>query len=103
MSAPPATLAAVYVYYRVQGDPESATQAIQAMLQDVAARTGADARLLRRRDDAATWMEVYAPPGRIDAFLEALDACEARAGAAALAEGGRRHRECFVPLPAPAA
>ncbi|MEO5699758.1 MAG: DUF4936 family protein [Casimicrobiaceae bacterium] len=102
--------ATVYVYYRVTGaGAESATIAdsdtvatvatvVATLLRDVEHATGIAGSLMRRRDDATTWMEVFAPVTDVDGFLLALAGCEARAGIAALVEDGRRRRECFVPL-----
>ena len=55
----------VYVYYRLAGDPRGGrARAVAALLADVEARTGVGGRLLVRRDDPRTWMEVYEPVAR---------------------------------------
>jgi hypothetical protein len=49
-----------YVYYRVP--PENANRAraaVEAMQRELAATCGVSGRLLRRRDDESTWMEIY--------------------------------------------
>ena len=48
-----------YVWYRLQGTPAAAMPAIAALQVDLAARTGIRGRVLIRRDDPNTWMEIY--------------------------------------------
>lgn len=88
----------MYVYYRVTGAGSAAAAAVAALLRDVELATGVAGTLLRRRDDASTWMEVFAPIADVDAFLLSLAACEAGAGIAGVVDEGTRRRECFVPL-----
>ncbi len=87
----------VYVYYRVTGDAALATTAITAMLREVERRTGVGASLLCRCDDPTTWMEVFSPVADVETFSRVLRECEVRACIAAVVDGGKRHRECFVP------
>lgn len=48
-----------YVYYRVaDNDHETETQ-VRAMQARLACRSGIAGRLLKRRDDLHTWMEIY--------------------------------------------
>jgi len=89
----------VYVWYRVAADTPAARAKIGALLADVEARTGVSGRLLARRDDPSTWMEVYEPVGRVGAFTRTLAACVRRQGAADVAADGNRRSECFAALP----
>jgi Domain of unknown function (DUF4936) len=92
--------ASLFVYYRVADASESAVrERVGAILADVRAATGVQGRLLRRRDDPTTWMEVYEPVPETEAFERALDAVLARHGFdALLAPGGARHTERFVAI-----
>ena len=56
--------------------------------------TGVRGRLMRRRDDPGTWMEVYEGIADAVAFESALNEAAARTGAAALC--GHRVTEIFV-------
>jgi hypothetical protein len=54
-------------------------------------------RLLRKRDDAMTWMETYEGVQDPDAFeRDLLSAVRAAQFAAVLEPGGDRHMECFL-------
>jgi hypothetical protein len=87
---------AVYVYYRVAEPEAAATQRrVEAVLADVRRATGVVGRLMRRADDAGTWMEVYDPVPDEAAFGAALAAAEAAQGM--LASGAKRVVERFVP------
>ena len=87
--------AALYVYYRVQDNILPIRQQTETLLAEIEKTTGIKGRLLRRRDDAQTWMEVYEPVADAGALQQALhDALAARPLLAALA----RHEEWFVPL-----
>lgn len=96
MSAKPP--AHFYVYYRVDGDVVAARAKIAALMADVEARTGVSGRLLARREDPSTWMEVYEPVRDAAAFARALAACVRRIGAAAVSADGIRRIECFAAL-----
>ena len=49
-----------YVYYRVPaGNAERARAAVVSLQRELAGATGIGGRLLRRRDDETTWMEIY--------------------------------------------
>ncbi len=89
----------VYVYYRVAEDTVAVRDRAAAWLAAVAAATGIRGTLLARCDDPATWMEVYEPVGHAGEFLHRLEALARSHDAAALARDGRRHVECFAPLP----
>jgi Domain of unknown function (DUF4936) len=88
----------LFVYYRVAEVSESAVrERVGAILADVRAATGVQGRLLRRRDDSTTWMEVYEPVADAEAFERTLEAALARHRfAALLAPGAARHTERFV-------
>lgn len=85
----------IYVWYRVQHDDRDTETAVRALMARVACRTGANARLLRRRDDARLWMECYAGIDDDAAFTRALDA-EGAVRDIDMFIDGRRHIECFV-------
>ena len=95
----PRAAASVYVYYRVTAAGAPAREAVAALFAAVAAATGVAGRLLARCDDAATWMEVYEPVAEPDAFVPRLAALAQTHRVAALAVDGKRHTECFAPLP----
>jgi hypothetical protein len=99
---PPAPRAPLhfFVYYRVQGDEVAARAAVSALVAEVEARSGICGRLLARRDDPSTWMEVYEPVHDAGAFRRTLAACVRKVGAAGFAAGGVRRIECFAGLPA---
>ena len=96
----PRAAAGVYVYYRVAADAESAREAVTKLFAVVAAATGVAGRLLARCDDATTWMEVYEPVADTHDFVPRLAALARTHRVAALAVDGKRHTECFAPLPA---
>jgi hypothetical protein len=84
-----------YIYYRVAQPVQAQTlvRHIQAALKD---KTGIDGRLLRKRDDPTTWMEIYEDVGDIDVFEQCLAAAvQATNFEAILVTGGVRHMECF--------
>ena len=89
-----------YVYYRVALDQaERARGVVEALQDDVFARTGVRGRLLHRRDDPATWMEIYEGISDEHAFDAALAAAVGRSGfSGMLAAGSRRITEIFGPL-----
>ena len=63
----------VYVYYRL--DPRHAGEAetsIRSLMASLACRTGASARLLKKRDEPLLWMEVYTDIADADTFERAL-------------------------------
>ncbi|MEO8486839.1 MAG: DUF4936 family protein [Betaproteobacteria bacterium] len=84
-----------YVWYRLAGDACEARAAVTAMMLDVALESGVVGRLLKRADDAATWMEVYEAVDDPEGFERALAEAVAEHGAQAYADGGR-HIERFV-------
>lgn len=87
--------AALYIYYRVQDNILPIRQQAEMLLAEIEKTTNIKGRLLQRRDDAQTWMEVYEAVADADALQQALqDALTTRPLLAALA----RHEEWFVPL-----
>lgn len=85
-----------YVWYRVAGDPSAARAAVDATLHDVFRHAGVTGRVLVRRDDPRTWMEVYEHVGDAPLFERELAAAVLRHRLAEHAEGGARHLEPFV-------
>ncbi|MFC3531044.1 DUF4936 family protein [Vogesella facilis] len=85
----------LYIYYRVDGNFLPAQQQANALLAEIQQKTGIAGRLLRRRDDAQTWMEIYEPIGDAAAFGAALQAAVARQPLLAALQ---RHEEWFQPL-----
>jgi hypothetical protein len=92
----------VYVYYRQCGDAAAAHVAVAALFADIEAQTGVSGRLLVRRDDDQTWMEVYEPVTQSAAFLRLLAERVRQHGLSAYAAGTRRTVERFVAAPPPA-
>ena len=86
-----------YVYYRVPPEnAERARTAVEAMQRELSDTSGVAGRLLRRRDDAATWMEIYEQvrdPARFEARLAGL--VERHALSALLAPASSRKQEVF--------
>jgi hypothetical protein len=85
-----------YVWYRIHGDAGSARHTVDAMLADVFLRSGVQGRVLVRRDDPRTWMEIYDHVANTHLFEEELARAVERHGAAAHAEARARHVEAFV-------
>ena len=85
-----------YVWYRVAGDVASARAVVGTMMNDLARRAGIDARLLVRRDDPSTWMEIYEDVADAAAFEREMDAAILRHGIARIEGIGDRHVEAFV-------
>lgn len=85
----------VYVYYKVDESRATALRgAIDVMFVQLADATGVQGRLMRRRDDPRTWMEVYEGIADAVAFEATLNEAATRTGAAALC--GHRVTEIFV-------
>ena len=85
-----------FIWYRVAGDPAAARAAVDAALHDVFLHAGVTGRVLVRRDDPRTWMEVYEHVADGALFERELAAAVARHGLARRAEDGARHVEPFV-------
>lgn len=89
----------LFVYYKVDlAQSDSALASIHAAMDDVTAATGLRGRLMRRTDDAATWMEVYDRVEDLARLEQAIDAAVAKHDLARfLKPGTRRMAEKFQP------
>jgi Domain of unknown function (DUF4936) len=88
-----------YIWYAVEGDPAAAMGTIDALIRAVEERTGIAGRVLARRDDSTTWMEIYENVGDAATFERTLGALADAHGALRIAAGGQRHMERFAALP----
>ena len=86
-----------YIYYKVPAaNTAAALAAVNALQRDLAEATGIAGRLLRRRDDPATWMEIYEPVPEAASFEEKLhELADAHSLAGWLAPGSARRQEIF--------
>ncbi len=91
--------ASYFIWYRVQADAHGvvtdAETVIRAMMGRLACRSGIAGHLLKKRDEPATWMEIYQGVGDGERFEREL----ARAVEEYDVEMfcvDRRHTECFV-------
>ncbi len=86
-----------YIYYRVPAENAArARTAVSALQRELSDMTGIGGRLLRRRDDEATWMEIYEnvqDGARFEAGLAEL--VERHGIGALLAPGSSRKQEVF--------
>jgi hypothetical protein len=89
-----------YVYYRIALDQAERARGVVAALQDdVLAQTGVRGRLMHRRDDASTWMEIYESVSDEQAFDASLAAAVERCGfSGVLAADSQRVTEIFGSL-----
>ena len=92
--------ASFYIYYRVPAEASSRVRQLVNELQRVLlAKTGIAGRLLCRRDEAQTWMEIYEHVPDADAFQAVLaDELERLNFDEALGPGSFRQTEIFRPL-----
>ena len=90
--------ASFYVYYKVDAARLSdLRQAVTSMFSALEGACGVRGRWLRRRDDPATYMEVYEGVRDARRFEELLAReCERHGVAACLAAGSARRAEVFV-------
>ncbi len=86
-----------YVWYTVVSGHGDAVRAVAALIAAVEEATGVAGRVLARRDDPSTWMEIYENVGNAAAFARALEAL-VREHDAARISGGVRHVERFGAL-----
>lgn len=93
---PPRRLTHYYVWYRIEGDFVAARNAVDAVVRDLAIQCGVKGRVLVKREDPRTWMELYERVGDPVAFELALSAAVVRHAVTRFAEGGKRHTEAFV-------
>jgi uncharacterized protein DUF4936 len=86
-----------YIYYRVPAqNAERARAAVRELQRELSDIAGISGRLLRRRDDDTTWMEIYEDVQdgtRFEAELARL--VERRELAALLVPGSSRKQEVF--------
>lgn len=87
-----------YVWYRVLAAPAQAQRAVAALQDELATQTGIRGRVLMRRDDSTTWMEIYEGVAAPAQFEPALAAAVERHRAADFAHDRVRHTETFVAL-----
>ena len=84
-----------YIYYRV-AQPAQAHGLVRDIQSAVKTRLGIAGRLLKRRDDPATWMEIYEGVSDAPAFEQHLASAVYAANFASVTEAGStRHMECF--------
>jgi hypothetical protein len=90
-----------YIYYKVSAERVTRVrQAVEALQRVLAAATGVQGRLLCRRDQPDTWMEIYEEVRDDAAFEQVLHDELARVGFEdLLGPRERRFTEVFVPLP----
>ena len=86
-----------YVYYRVPpANAAQARKAVDALQRELSNATGIAGRLMRRRDDESTWMEIYegvSDGARFEAKLAEL--AERHGLPGLLAPGSSRKHEIF--------
>ncbi|TMH49332.1 MAG: DUF4936 family protein [Betaproteobacteria bacterium] len=86
-----------YIYYRVPAqNADRARAAVNALQRELSDNAGVGGRLLRRRDDETTWMEIYEnvqDGARFEAELAKL--VERHGLAALLVPGSSRKQEVF--------
>ena len=86
-----------YVYYKVPpANAVRARDAVRALQRELSDATGVAGRLLRRRDDETTWMEIYEDVPDATRFEAKLAELADRHGIPALlAAGSSRKQEIF--------
>jgi uncharacterized protein DUF4936 len=86
-----------YIYYRVPAENAERARATVGVIQkDLSDMTGISGRLLRRRDDETTWMEIYENVASAERFeAELAELVERHGLVALLAPGSSRKREIF--------
>lgn len=89
-----------YVYYKVETGSETlARERAQALVAEIRRQTGIQGRLLRRRDDPSTWMEIYKDvPAAADFAASLALAANALNFIEVLKAGSARHLEVFQDL-----
>jgi hypothetical protein len=85
-----------FVWYAIAGDPQPTRAAIDAMMAEIAHRTGVTGRLLVRHDRPGTWMEIYEDVADAVGFEREIAAVALRHDLSRLLVGGMRHVEAFV-------
>ncbi len=86
-----------YIYYRVPAqNAERVRAAVDALQRELSDLTGVDGRLLRRRDEETTWMEIYENVSDAARFEAEIAKLAERYGLAALlVPGSSRKQEVF--------
>jgi hypothetical protein len=86
-----------YIYYRVPAqNAERARAVVNALQRELSDIAGISGRLLRRRDDEATWMEIYENVQDVARFeAELAKLIERHDLAALLVPGSSRKQEVF--------
>jgi hypothetical protein len=89
-----------YIYYKVPPEHlERARAAVLSLQEQLRSLTGISGRLLSRRDDPATWMEIYENVADTVRFEAALSAAVASSKIIPmLAPGSSRKQEIFQAL-----
>lgn len=92
------TGANLFVYYRIDPANRDALRvAVDALFDAVAQTHGVRGRWMRRREDPATWMEMYVDAGDVTALATFIERhCERAGFGGLLADAGVRHVEIFV-------
>lgn len=86
-----------FIYYRTVADPAEVRRVVGELQRMLAVEAGVRGRLMRRADEASTWMEIYESVVDAEAFERLEAAVVRRSGfARLLAADGRRHVERFV-------
>ena len=87
-----------YIYYRIDAAQEAAaTSAARKLLDAMRRNTGIAGRLLKKRNEALLWMEIYEGISDEAKFEWELAAAATGSGiAATLQPGSVRHIECFA-------
>ncbi|GBL46121.1 hypothetical protein SFMTTN_1933 [Sulfuriferula multivorans] len=86
-----------YIYYRVKDDDAETETRIRAMQARLACRSNISGRLLKRRDDSSTWMEIYENVADSNNFEHQLARAVSEFDVDMFLTGdGRRVIECFV-------
>ncbi|MFN3988320.1 MAG: DUF4936 family protein [Rhodocyclaceae bacterium] len=88
-----------YIYYRLSPERNhaDAREAVRSLQSRMLARTGVSGRLMVRRDDGHTWMEIYPDVIDAEAFDAALEEETRAAGFETWLEPATvRHVERFV-------
>jgi hypothetical protein len=85
-----------YVYYKVEPEnAQAARSAVHELFLILHKQENVRGRLLRRADDATTWMEIYEDVMDPQRFRSALDATVENCGLPRLTRDGVRHVEHF--------
>ncbi|MBP7579804.1 MAG: DUF4936 family protein [Vogesella sp.] len=91
--------ASLYIYYRIDGNFLSFEQSARKIMAQIESELQIKGRLLQRRDDPHTWMEIYEPLAD-DAACHQLQQSLAEAVASEPCwQNLSRHAECFFDLP----